>query len=77
MQKQVLPFHKIFVIITGHDGSMCNADQCGSMCDPILGIDLKCFSMFQFAHFKGMKPHFLGKYMKGYKTTFGMTQLIR
>ena len=23
----------------GHDGSICNADQCGSMCDQILSID--------------------------------------
>ena len=31
--------------MSGHDGSMCNADQYGSMGDQILSIDLKCFSI--------------------------------
>ncbi len=30
---------------SGHDGSMCNADQCGSMCDQTSYIDPKCFSI--------------------------------
>ncbi len=29
----------IFNNCSGHDGSMCNADQYGSMCDQILSID--------------------------------------
>ena len=29
--------------LTGHDVSMCNVDQYGSMCDQIRSIDLKMF----------------------------------
>ncbi len=29
----------VLLAITGHDGSMCNADQYGSMCDQILSTD--------------------------------------
>ncbi len=38
----------VLQLISGHDGSMCNADQCGSMCDRIdshwsaLHIDPSC-----------------------------------
>ena len=31
--------------IAGHDGLMCNADQCRSMCDQISDIDPKYFSI--------------------------------
>ena len=31
--------------IPGYDSSVCNVDQCGSMCDQICNTDPKCFSI--------------------------------
>ena len=42
LQNCILSIH-----IAGHDGSMCNANQYGSMCDQILSIDTNVSQHFR------------------------------